>query len=138
MRYLDDEWMMAAGEALADMDPVAANLVAGFQVLTDDLDSLTSSALPGLSSQSVSYSIRLGPGPVALEPGIDEANLVFLAGKRLASEIALGKRSAQRAFLDGELRVEGDVNLLLGYSKEFAEIGDRLAELRRRTTFPES
>ena len=52
-----------------------------------------------------------------------------------AVAIAMGRSSAQRAFLDGRLRLGGDIALLLGHQDALAAIDDRLAGLRDSTDF---
>ncbi len=130
MLYLDDEWITAAGRAVAGIPPTTSALVVGYSISPADsqVDSSTTS----------SYSIRFGPGPVNLSRGTADADLIFTTTAKLAAEIARGERSAQRAFLDGELRVTGDVNLLLGHGDSLAAVDDVLADLRRSTIFPQA
>ncbi len=130
--YLDDEWIAAAGRAVAGMTPTTSALVVGYAISQPGSDP---GAKPA-SSMTSSYSIRYGPGPVSVSQGVADADLVFTTTAQLAAEIACGERSAQRAFLDGELRVVGDVNLLLGHGDELAAVDDLLADLRRSTVFP--
>ncbi|MDH5520446.1 MAG: hypothetical protein OEZ14_07930, partial [Acidimicrobiia bacterium] len=53
----------------------------------------------------------------------------------IASAIARAEIGAQRAFLDGEVRLGGDTTALLGHQAQLAEIEDRLGELRARTRY---
>ena len=53
----------------------------------------------------------------------------------IAAAIARGEIGAQRAFLDGEIRLGGDTTALLGHQAELAEIDDRLADLRAITRY---
>ncbi len=131
MRYFDDEWIAAAGRAVAGMTATTSALVVGYAISPTGTD-------PGAeldSSTISSYSIRYGPGPVSVSRGVTDADLVFATTAQLAAEIARGERSAQRAFLDGELRVVGDVNLLLGHGDKIAAVDDLLADVRRSTVF---
>ncbi len=129
--YLDDEWIAAAGRAVAGMTPTSVPLVVGYAISPPGSD-------PGSKpdSSTTSYSIQFGPDPVNLSRGTADADLIFTTTAQLAAEIARGERSAQRAFLDGELRVTGDVNLLLGHGDSLAAVDDVLADLRHSTVFP--
>jgi hypothetical protein len=85
----------------------------------------------------------LGPDRVAIEPGADhdrqgepEADQVRMTlAWPDAVAIAQGDHSAQRAFLDGQLRLGGDSGLLLGHQDALARLDDRLAGLRARTRY---
>ena len=132
MLYLDDEWIAAAGRAVEGMAPTSVSLVVGYAISPPGTDPRTDPD----SSVASSYSIQYGPGPVSASRGIADADLVFATTAQLAAEIARGERSAQRAFLDGELRVTGDINLLLGHEDKLAAVDDLLADLRRSTVFP--
>lgn len=122
MDYLSPEWIRAANTAVADLKPLEQLLVVGYK--TED-------------GPTSSYSIQFGPDKVAVRPGTDGCHVTFVTSGALAAEIARGERSAQRAFLDGLVQVEGDVNVLLGYGRELASVQDCLADLRGLTTFPE-
>jgi hypothetical protein len=43
--------------------------------------------------------------------------------------------SAQRAFVEGRLRVGGDLSLLVTHQRAIAAVDDALAPVRARTTF---
>lgn len=118
MLYLSEQWISAADEAVAGLPPLPASLVAGYDV---------SGASP--------YSVRLGPDAVSVQPGTEGADVTFMCDWDLACSIAQGERSAQRAFLDGELKIAGDVNRLLGNAGAFAALQDCLSSLRAETTY---
>jgi lipid-binding SYLF domain-containing protein len=77
----------------------------------------------------------LGGHGVAFEPGIASADLVLTLAYDLAVSIASGTASAQRAFLDGDIRLGGDVTVLLGTVDALATIDDRLSDLRSVTSY---
>lgn len=118
MKYLSDEWILEANKAIQNEQPLDADLVAGYRVGRD-----------------LTYAIRFGPDQVCVTKDCSDATITFVTSAAVASKIARGQQSAQRAFLDGELAVEGDVNALLGHAKRLTTIQDRLGELRARTTF---
>ncbi len=119
MKYLSPEWLTEAGRRLADLEPSPDEVTVAYTVTGD-----------GTPSR---YAIRLGPGPVAVvtDPdAIDAADVSFTLDRVLADRIARGDQSASSAFLDGELRLGGDINVLLGEGTRLAKVDDLLAEIR--------
>lgn len=122
MRYLSDQWVAQADAALSDLAPLTAGLAVGFVVT-------------GGPDGQRSYTVRLGPDSAGVEPGVETAGVTMTLDWGVATDIAQGKGSAQRAFLDGRLMIGGNVGLLLGHQKELAEIDDHLGSLRAETDF---
>ena len=122
MRYLSDSWLQAADEALQGLDPLPVGLLVGYVVI-------------GGPDGDRRYSVRFGPDSVGVVAGTDTADVVLQLDWDLAVGVALGEDSAQRAFLDGGLRLAGDVNLLLAHGAALAAFDDRLATLRATTDF---
>jgi putative sterol carrier protein len=52
-----------------------------------------------------------------------------------AVAVARGERSAQEAFMDGEVRVGGDIGELLAAQAALARLGDVFASVRADTDF---
>ncbi len=119
--YLSDEWIAAADDAVAGLEPVEADAVVGFVVESDD--------------ETVAYEMVLGPTRVSVRSGVATAGVTLTLDRALAAAIARGETSAQRAFLDGRLVVGGDIRVLLGQAKAVASVDDRLGPLRARTRF---
>ena len=122
VRYLSDDWLQRASDALAEVVPLDVALTVGFVV-------------SGGPDGERRYSLRLGPGPVAMVPGCEEAVVVLSQSWDTAREVAAGDRSAQRAFLEGDIRLEGDVRALLGHQAQLSVVEDHLASMRADTTF---
>lgn len=122
MRYLSDQWMQRADSALTGLQPLSTDLSIGFVVV-------------GGPEGQRSYTLRLGPDTVGIQPGTDDAGVTMTLDWEVATGIAQGAGSAQRAFLDGRLKIGGDVGLLLGHQKELADIDDHLGALRAETSF---
>jgi hypothetical protein len=121
VRYLSDDWLAEAAEAVAPLTPLPVSLAVGYLV----------TGAPGGDRR---YRLVLGPDQVSFDRG-EEADLVFVQSFDTARDVARGERSAQRAFLDGDLRVEGDLRVLLGHQRSLAAAEDRLGPLRARTAF---
>jgi hypothetical protein len=122
MRYLSDEWLTAADEALSGLQPVENELVVGYRVL-------------GGPDGESSHQLVLGPDRVGASRGTGDAGLTLTMSWDLAVSIARGEVCAQRAFLDGRIQLGGDPAVLLGHQQRLAEIDDRLAGLRDQTSY---
>jgi putative sterol carrier protein len=73
--------------------------------------------------------VALGAGPA---PRVD---LRLTTDYPTAAAIAAGDLAAQRAFVEGRLRVGGDLSLLIAHQRALAAVEDALAGVRARTTF---
>jgi len=60
-------------------------------------------------------------------------DLRFTTDYATAARIAAGGLGAQRAFVEGRLRVGGDLSLLIRHHKALSTIDDVLAGVRART-----
>ena len=89
MQYLSDEWMAAAGQALAGSEPLAG-LAAPRIALQYEVT--------GAPDGKRSYTVLLGDGPAALEPGVHaEPDASFTIDYPTAAEIARGEVARRRA-----------------------------------------
>jgi SCP-2 sterol transfer family len=132
VRYLSPEWMAAAGCALANDD----DLRAATSELTLTIEQVVTGT-PGVpDGGTVRWQVTIDHGRVALvdQPG-GAADLRFSADHPTAAQIASGELAAQRAFVEGRLRVGGDLSLLTRHQRVFATIDDTLAKVRTETTF---
>ncbi len=120
--YLSDPWLAAADGALADLAPIADELSVGIEVV-------------GGPRGDRSYRLVLGPDRVGVSAEVEPAGVRMTLEWDDAVAIANGRSSAQRAFLDGRLRLGGDISLLLGHQDALAAIDDRLGGLRDSTDF---
>lgn len=122
VHYLSDEWLRLADQQLAELTPVTGSVAVGMRVRS------------GPEGDRV-YRLVLGPERVGVAGGDEGCGVHMTLDWDVAVAIAKGKRSAQRAFLDGEVQLGGDTSLLLGHQQELADIDDRLAGLRAATQY---
>lgn len=120
--YLSDAWLTQADDALADLTPIEEPLAVGIEVV-------------GGPRGDRAYRLLLGPDRVGVSAEPEPAGVRMALSWEYAVAIAQGRSSAQRAFLDGQLQLGGDISLLLGHQDALAAIDDRLAELRQTTDF---
>lgn len=121
MQYLSDEWLAAADAAVQDLEPAPAPFAVSY-VVTDGPDGQRA------------YTVDLGSKRVQVVIGVS-ADVTLRLSWETAVAIARSERSAQRAFLDGDIRIEGDAQALLGHRDELLAVEERLASLRAETTF---
>lgn len=120
--YLSDPWLTEADAALSGLVPVPDEVTVGISVT-------------GGPQGDRRYRLILGPDRVGVDPGPEPAGVTMTMAWPDAVAIAKGRASAQRAFLDGRLRLGGNTLLLLGHQDALAEIDDRLVTLRSHTRF---
>lgn len=126
--YLSDEWMERAGEALAGSEALAE--------ATKGVDLVVQYDVSGAPGGTRSYALCLRDGSVSLEPGPHpDAHVSFTLDYGTAAEIARGDRSAQAAFMRGDLKLTGDVMVLVHQQGLLGAVDDALAELRADTEF---
>jgi putative sterol carrier protein len=88
------------------------------------------------ASGEVAFAIVVDQGTVAVRRGHHaSADVSFRQDRATASAIARGELSAQVAFLDGRLRLGGDISAILERAGALAAIDDLFAEVRAHTTW---
>lgn len=128
VQYLSDEWMQRAGEALAGDGSVASG--------SAEVDLAIQYEVTGAPGGKAAYTLRIEHGSVALVPGVDKAAPVsFTLDYDTAAQIARGELSAQAAFMQGSLKLGGDVTVLIHQHTLFDGLHDALGELREQTQY---
>ena len=126
--YLSDEWMDRAAAALADSPALAA--------ATTDLDLTIAYEVTGAPQGKCAYAVRLDHGSAALQPGPHaEAPVSFALDYDTAAAIARGELSPQAAFMQGRLKLGGDVTVLIRDGGALDGVQDALAGLRADTEY---
>ncbi len=121
VQYLSDEWIAAADLAVRSIEAIDDSVSVGF-IVTDGPDG------------ERSYTLRLGPDTVGISTH-DEPNVTLRLPWAVAVAIAKGEANAQRAVLDGQIRIGGDIRVLLGNAGSLGTIDDHLVDLRAITEF---
>jgi hypothetical protein len=133
VRFLSDEWVAAMDRAAnaAEGPRSGGGTVVVQHVVTDVPDDLAA----GRDSERV-YHLVLTPDSAAVRPGrADAPTVTFTATYTVAAAVARGERSAQAAFMAGELRLGGAVEALLGQHAALGEVADPFAAVRAETEF---
>jgi hypothetical protein len=126
VRYLSPQWMDAARLALA-ADQALHTALAGVTLTVEQ-------AVDDGPEGTTGWHIAIADGHVALAPGpADHPDLRFTTDYATAAQIAAGTLAAQRAFVEGRLRVGGDLSLLIAHQRAVAAVGDALSAVRAET-----
>ena len=127
---------------------VASGSVAGFltEAWIDDLDAAVQAvALPDDvqlvvqqivtdADGDVPYVIAIADGRVRVHRGrAERSDVSFTQDRATAAAIARGELSAQVAFLDGRLRLGGDLRAVLARAGDLAALDDAFAAARAAT-----
>ncbi|HEX6238398.1 MAG TPA: SCP2 sterol-binding domain-containing protein [Acidimicrobiales bacterium] len=130
MRYLGPEWMDAARRALAEDERLAERTTGVRLTLEQAVDA-------GPDGGEIRWHIVIDDGSVTLAEGpAQRFDVRFTTSYDTAAQIATGRLSAQRAFVDGRLRIGGDLTVLVAHQRALASLEDVFADLRRHTSFP--
>ncbi len=117
VRFLSADWLTALDRAASGLaiDPTVALCV---EHVVDD----------------VVYHVRYADGRVRVLPGAAESPTVRVrADRATAAAIAQGTLSAQRAFMQGQLSVEGDTLMLSTTPASLRGLDDVYTEVRANT-----
>lgn len=80
------------------------------------------------------YHIAFGAGSASVRPGsADEPTVAFTVPYERAAAIARGEDSALAAFMAGDLKLVGEVPVLLDHHEAFVALDDVFGEVRDRT-----
>jgi SCP-2 sterol transfer family len=124
--YLSPDWMEAARLAVAG-DASVCGATSGIRLTVEHV-------VTGGPRGTIRWHIIIDDGAVALAAGqAVEPDLRFTTDYGTAAEIAAGELGAQRAFVEGRLRVGGDLGALIRHQKALSTIDDALAGVRART-----
>jgi hypothetical protein len=126
VRYLSPAWIEAAGAAVAGDDRLRAAL-AGVTLTVEQV-------VTGAPGGDAVWSLSVEDGKVSLTAGpAPRPDLRLTTDYATAAAVAAGELGAQRAFVDGRLRVGGDLSLLITHQRALAAVDDALAGVRART-----
>jgi hypothetical protein len=85
----------------------------------------------GPEGREVAYALVVGDGRIRLVRGrVPDADLTFTQDRATAEAIHRGELSAQAAFMQGRLRLGGDLRSVIDRAGELAAIDDVFASAR--------
>lgn len=122
-RFASPEWI-AALDAAARADGSLRGIVDAPMALAQVVD----------GEGDAAWTLRLDPDGASVVPGrADDAAATITGDAATVAAIARGEESAQEAFLDGRLRLGGDIDALLAHAGALAALGDVFAAVRADT-----
>jgi hypothetical protein len=132
VRFLSPEWLAAAAAALRGV-PASAPPSGGARLTLQQV-------VTGGPDGDVVYRVRIAPDAVELLPGAGQgeevgADVVFTEDWDTAAAIAAGRLSPQAAFVDGRVRVSGNVALVMAAQEALAAVETALDGVRAMTTY---
>lgn len=129
MQYLSDEWIASADMALRDAWSNASDKAERTVTVRWEVT--------GTSQGKVVYSMHLGAdgAGVLSGPPPQEPDATMTVDYDTAVAIATAESSPQVAFMQGTLKLTGDVTVLIENSGALAALGDALGSLRERTEY---
>lgn len=126
--YLSSEWLERAGAAMSTS--------AALSEAAAELDLTIAYDVSGAPEGRCEYALRFDHGTVSLEPGPHrDAPVTFALDYDTAARIARGESSAQAAFMQGHIKLGGDVTVLIRDGAALDGVQDALADLRADTEF---
>jgi len=124
VRYLSDEWMQRAADVLGGTTvPEGTELTVHYEVT-------------GSGDGKRNYTLEAADGTLRLTPGKrKDAPVNFTLDYDTAAEIARGELSAQVAFMQGRLKLGGDIRVLIDGAGALESVDDALGDLRADTEY---
>ena len=118
--FLTDRWLDELGAAAREAElPPELRLVVQ-QVIPDGPDGV-----------EVAYAVEVAGGTMAVRRGrFDHADVTFTQDLATARAIHRGELSAQAAFMEGRLRLGGDLRAVIERAGDLAAIDDVFATVR--------
>jgi hypothetical protein len=125
--YLSPEWIDELGAAISDSAEVGRASV-GVRLGVD------------VRVGPVGYCLVINDGVVAVQAGRGgaAADIALVQDRATAVAIAQGELNAQRAFVDGTVRLEGRADQLIAARAVLEAVDHATAAVRQRTTYAES
>lgn len=124
VEFLSDEWIDALDAAARDRPPVVDDPLASIEV------TIAQRVIDGPS-----WRLVVDRGAVSVVRGDEPADVRLTSDRATAAAIASGRRAALDAFISGDLRLGGDVSMLLEHRAALEALGDVFARVGVATDF---
>ncbi len=127
-QYLSDEWLKQADEAISNSEALRGAAA--------DEEVAIQYEVTGAPGGKRAYLVWLRDGDAGITVGSSpEAQVSFTLDYPTAVEVAKGELSAQAAFMQGRMKLGGDVGVLIRGHAAIDGLTDALGELRANTEF---
>lgn len=123
-------------EFLSDLWIAGLAACANEAVVPEDLHLIIQQVVLDEAQRECAFTIRIADGSVTVEAGrTDDADVSFTQDRATAAAIARGELSAQAAFMAGQLRVGGDLRVVIDRARELSVLSDVFAAARADTSW---
>ncbi len=127
-RFSSPEWIAELDRALAADE--------GLKRAGADVSLVVQQTVTGGPEGDATWHLVVDHGEARVAPGeAERADVTFRQSYQTAAAIARGELSAQTAFMIGELRVGGDVDVLMRHQATFDGVEDVFAAVRAGTEY---
>ncbi len=129
-KFLSTEWLEEMRVAAQHWSGTAdVGSIAGVRLCVQE-------AVKGKNGAETRYYMTIGNGILDVQPEDAPApDVTITQDYETAVALHRGDISARQAFMDGRLKVSGNVALVTRHAETFATLSNIFAELRERTTF---
>ncbi|MDP9401986.1 MAG: SCP2 sterol-binding domain-containing protein [Actinomycetota bacterium] len=132
-RYLSQAWFDEVNEA--------ARSSSSLQQATAGARLTLQQVVTGGREGDLRYWVRVEDGSVQVALGDAQAarlapDATVIQSYETAAAVSRGELSTEDAFLDGRIRLHGDIAVLLRHQSVLNSLGEAFAEVRRRTEYP--
>ena len=128
VRYLSHAWFDSVRDALAtvELDGEEGGDAVSFGYVVHELPDTHPRA-----GSTIAYTLTIHPEErrASLVEGATDADVRFTTTYPVALRVALGEQPAGRAFLDGSIRIGGDIAVLLERAGDLEQLQLRFPEL---------
>lgn len=131
-RYLSQGWFDEVNEA-ARADPALKEATAGTRLTLQQV-------VTGAPEGDLRYWVRIDDGSVEAALG-DAASArlspdaTVIESYETAAAVSRGELSTENAFLEGRIRLRGDIAVLLRHQSVLKSLGEAFADVRGRTEY---
>lgn len=132
-RYLSQDWFDEVNEAAQSSEALRQS--------TAGADLTLQQVVTGGPEGELRYWLRIEDGTVRVAPGEAKgapagADATLTQPYETAVAVSRGELSTEDAFLDGSIRLRGDISVLLRHQSILNTLGGAFAEVRSRTDYP--
>ena len=127
-RFLSAEWLEQVAAAAHDDEELRAATVGVWLTVQQ--------VVTGGPTGEVAWHVRLSDGKVEIGAGrAPDAEVVITQSHETATAVGRGGLSPAEAFASGQLKLAGQVGLLVRHQRAFEQLGIALATVHDGTTF---
>jgi putative sterol carrier protein len=131
VRFLSEEWIQALDRSARQVDVTLG--------AATDSPIVVEQTVTHPSAAAVTYQLAIDHGSATVVAGpVHDPTVTLRTDRATAEAIARGTLSAQQAFVQGRLRVGGDVRALVRHAPALAQLDEGFAIVRDETVYADA